>query len=116
MFKSRRTERSPTPRGDDTREMLFDTALELFRRRGFDETTMRDIAKRAGLAVGAAYYYFPSKEALIHQYWARVQSAHRQAVASQKSTTLEKRIEHALIEKLKIVEPDRALLGALFRF
>ena len=30
---------------------------------------MRDIAKAAGLSLGAAYYYFPSKEALVFAYY-----------------------------------------------
>ena len=36
-----------------------------FRERGFEQTTMRDIAGRAGVSLGAAYYYFASKEAIV---------------------------------------------------
>ena len=60
----------PTPparraRGEQTRQLILETALRLFRERGYAETTMRAIAKEAGVAVGNAYYYFDSKEHLI---------------------------------------------------
>ncbi|HXN93618.1 MAG TPA: helix-turn-helix domain-containing protein, partial [Candidatus Acidoferrales bacterium] len=45
--------------GEKTKTAILQTALELFRRRGFEVTTMRDIARAAKLATGAAYYYFP---------------------------------------------------------
>ena len=56
--------------------MVLDTALALFRERGFEETTIRDIASRAGLSLGAAYYYFKSKEALVAAYYGFVQREH----------------------------------------
>ena len=40
----------------DTRQKILDAALELFRERGFAEATMREIAARAGVATGLAYY------------------------------------------------------------
>ena len=53
--------------------------MRLFRERGYAETTMRAIAKEAGVAVGNAYYYFDSKEHLIHGFYDRNQLAHRAA-------------------------------------
>ena len=61
MFKSQPS----TAKGEQTRTAIFETALELFRDRGFDRTTMQDIAVAAGVAKSAAYYYFPSKEAAL---------------------------------------------------
>src|SRR5438093_12676940 len=54
-----------TPKGEQTRAIILETALDLFRERGYEETTMRVIAERAGVALGNAYYYFRSKEHLI---------------------------------------------------
>lgn len=45
--------------------VLRDNAAELFAAKGFRETTMRDIAKRAGMLPGSIYYHFPSKEDLL---------------------------------------------------
>jgi AcrR family transcriptional regulator len=66
-------------RGEQTRQLILETALRLFRERGFAETTMRAIAKEAGVAVGNAYYYFDSKEHLIQGFYDRNQAAHRAA-------------------------------------
>ncbi len=50
---------------------ILDAALALFRRDGFDNATMRDIAKEAGVATGAAYYYYPSKDAIVMDFYRR---------------------------------------------
>src|ERR687892_347213 len=61
---------------EETRTQILDTALALFRERGFEETTIRDIAAGAGLSLGAAYYYFKSKEAIVGAYYDYVQAEH----------------------------------------
>ena len=66
-------------RGEQTRQLILETALRLFRERGYAETTMRGIAKEAGVAVGNAYYYFDSKEHLIQGFYDQNQMAHRVA-------------------------------------
>jgi AcrR family transcriptional regulator len=71
------TDRPRRARGEQTRQLILDTALRLFRERGYAETTMRVIAKEAGVAVGNAYYYFDSKEHLIQGFYDRNQAALR---------------------------------------
>ncbi|MGE6739807.1 TetR/AcrR family transcriptional regulator [Allorhizobium pseudoryzae] len=44
---------------------IIDAGLELFRENGFARTRLEDVAKRAGIAKGTVYLYFPSKEALF---------------------------------------------------
>ncbi|MEV6596868.1 TetR family transcriptional regulator [Actinoplanes sp. NPDC051346] len=73
-------ERPRRARGEQTRQLILETALRLFRERGYTETTMRAIAKEAGVAVGNAYYYFDSKEHLIQGFYDHNQAAHRAAV------------------------------------
>src|SRR5713226_6743243 len=53
------------PKSLETRFQILQIALGLFRQRGLNDTTMRDIAAAADMSLGAAYYYFPSKEAII---------------------------------------------------
>src|SRR3954469_850017 len=60
-----------TAKAEETRERILDAALGLFREKGFDQTTMRDIAAEAGVATGAAYYYFRSKEELARACYRR---------------------------------------------
>jgi len=63
-------------KGEQTRQLIVDTALRLFQENGFDRTTMRAIAKEAGVSVGNAYYYFSSKEHLIQGFYDRMVAAH----------------------------------------
>jgi AcrR family transcriptional regulator len=62
-----------------TRDLIVETALRLFRERGYEATTMRAIAAEAGVSVGNAYYYFASKEALVQAYYDRAQAEHQEA-------------------------------------
>ncbi len=48
-----------------TRRRIVETARELFRTRGFDATTTRDIARAAEIAAGTLFNYFDSKEAVV---------------------------------------------------
>jgi AcrR family transcriptional regulator len=63
-------------RGEQTRSTILDAALGLFEERGYDATTMRVIAERAGVSVGNAYYYFDSKEQLIQGFYDRAAEQH----------------------------------------
>src|SRR6266516_5695827 len=53
-----------------TREQLLDAALELFAERGFEATTTKLIAERAGVPNGLIYYYFGTKEKLLETLFA----------------------------------------------
>lgn len=46
-------------------EYILTIAAKLFREPGYDATSLRDIARRAGIPVGSLYYHFPSKEELF---------------------------------------------------
>jgi AcrR family transcriptional regulator len=52
-------------RRDETRQRLFEAAVDLIAERGFSATTVDDIALRAGVAKGTVYYNFESKTALF---------------------------------------------------
>jgi AcrR family transcriptional regulator len=65
-----------TPRAQQTRAAIIEAALALFRERGYDATTMREIASRAGVSTGNAYYYFSSKEQLIQEFYAISHAEH----------------------------------------
>lgn len=68
-----------TTKSEQTREVLVATALEMFRERGYEKTTMRAIAAQAGVSQGNAYYYFDGKDALVQQLYLRIQADHRDA-------------------------------------
>ena len=108
-----------TTKGEQTREAIYQAALDLFRENGFDAATMQQIADRAQVAKSAAYYYFASKEAIIQAYYDEVQAEHarRLAVAlGEKRLDLKDRLRAAFHSKLDILQGDRKLLSALFRY
>lgn len=108
-----------TEKGEQTRQVIFQGALQLFREKGFDATTMRDIASRADVALGAAYYYFPSKEAIIQTYYDSVQAEHKRRVVEALATQggdLRHRVRLVMQAKLDVLENDRKLLGVVFRY
>jgi AcrR family transcriptional regulator len=107
-----------TDKGEQTQRHIFQSALDLFREKGFDPTTMQDVASRAGVAKGAAYYYFPSKEAIIQAYYESVQADQEricsEAFAQRKD--LRSRLRTAMHTKFDLAEGDRKLLGVVFRY
>ena len=52
-------------RGRRSRERIREAAGELFREKGFDGATLRDIAKRAGMGASSIYRHVQSKEELL---------------------------------------------------
>ena len=114
MFKSEPV----TTKGEQTRQHIFERALELFREKGFEAATMQDVAERAEVAKSAAYYYFPSKEAIIQAYYEQVQAEQERVCESAfaSARTLKERLRVAMDTKLDQVSADRRLLGVVFRY
>jgi AcrR family transcriptional regulator len=102
-------------KSDQTRDRMLEAALGLFRKRGFESTTMRDIAAEAGVALGAVYYYFDSKDALVMAFYERAQMDLTPLVedALSKTDSLEESLRALLRVKLDYFAPNRTLLGAL---
>jgi AcrR family transcriptional regulator len=64
-------QKKPPSKGEETRDRILNVALALFKKKGYDLTTMREIAGKAELATGAAYRHFPSKVAFVMAYYER---------------------------------------------
>lgn len=97
---------------DATRRKLLERALKLFQQRGVEATTMRDIAKAAGMSLGAAYYYFPSKEALVFAYYEDNQAQFEQLVA-RADGTVRQRLGTVFHGKLDTIRPQKKMLAAI---
>ena len=54
-------------RGERTRAAIVEAAHELFVQQGYHGTSMRQIATKAGLALGGLYNHFPSKEEVFKE-------------------------------------------------
>jgi AcrR family transcriptional regulator len=64
-----------------TRTKLLDAALALTREKGFEHTTLQDVARRAGMTTGAIYGNFENRDelfmALAQRQWAAIKPAFR---------------------------------------
>jgi AcrR family transcriptional regulator len=102
-------------KSEQTRTRILEAALAVFRERGFERATMREIAAAAGVAVGAAYYYFDSKDAIVMAFYARSHGEMRQAIDLRlnECKTLEERLQAVIGEKFSYFAPNRRLLAAL---
>ena len=58
-------------RGRERVAALLDAGASLFVEKGYDRTTMTEIAERAGAAIGSLYQFFPSKQALAEALFDR---------------------------------------------
>jgi AcrR family transcriptional regulator len=105
-----------TPKGEQTRAQILDTALELFRTQGYAETTMRQIAQAAGVAVGNAYYYFASKDQLILAFYERNHEDHLRLLgdALERTKDFQERLRVLLRTKVDSAMPYRRLSTKLF--
>jgi AcrR family transcriptional regulator len=110
-------EEAKTARGEETRAKIVEAALALFREKGYDDTTMRAVAQRAGVSLGNAYYYFASKEHLLQGYYARMKSEHEAAAEPvlAREKDLKARLLGVIEAHLAVSEPYHRFAGLLFR-
>ena len=106
-----------TPKAEETALKILDAALALFRQEGFDSATMRDIAHAAGVATGAAYYYYPSKDAIVMDFYRRscAEMQPKIVAALEHARGLEARLRELIRVKFVHFAPNRGVLRALLR-
>jgi AcrR family transcriptional regulator len=106
-----------TAKGEQTRALILNSALDLLGERGYEQTTMRAIAQKAGVSLGNAYHYFGSKEHLIQAFYHRTHEEHLAATIPvlEKETSLKARLLSVLRLKISTLEPYHEFAGALFK-
>lgn len=106
-----------TAKGEQTRALILKTALQMLEDRGYEQTTMRAIAEKAGVSLGNAYHYFDSKEHLIQAFYHRTHEEHMtaSAPAMEKATSLKARLLEVMRLKIKTLEPYHEFAGILFK-
>lgn len=98
-----------------TRDRIVHAATEMFMERGYDKTTMRDIAKRAGVSIGNAYYYFGGKEDLVQGFYLSIAREHA-GLAQQRMeglTSFKDRLDAAFTAFLDTCERYRQMSDTL---
>jgi AcrR family transcriptional regulator len=107
----------PTPKAQRTREQILQASLAAFRARGFDRTSMRDIATRAGLSLGSTYYYFDSKDEIVFAFYAQTQAdaeaRNQETIAA--TSVFSERLRDVILFKLGQLAEYRGFIVVLAR-
>ena len=105
-----------TRRGESSRAVILEAALDLFQERGYEATTMRAIADRAGASLGSSYHYFPSKEHLVLEFYRHTHELHAAAIAPllARERDLAARLRGTMRAVIVTCEPFHAVAGSIF--
>ncbi|MFQ5881563.1 MAG: TetR/AcrR family transcriptional regulator [Candidatus Methylomirabilales bacterium] len=96
---------------------ICDAALKLFARKGFHDTTVREVAEASGLGIGTLYSYIKTKEDILYLIYQRIfsqfQERMRTAVVGIDDPTLQLRV--ALETTLKIYDEFQETVLLLYQ-
>jgi AcrR family transcriptional regulator len=95
------------------RDRLYETAIRLISERGYEATTLREIAGEADVSVGLLYRYFPSKQAVIIALYDELSKDFVRETAGMKDGRWRERFLFALETSLRALQPHRTTLRAL---
>ncbi|MGE0830291.1 MAG: TetR/AcrR family transcriptional regulator [Hyphomonadaceae bacterium] len=85
-------------RGTLSQEIVLETSARLFNLQGFDRTSMNDIAHALGVTKPSIYYYFPSKDDILH------------AIIDEAAKAFEKKVAEAIADDRGALEHLRAFI------
>lgn len=102
-----------TAQGAAARDRLYATAMRLIAERGYEATTLRDIAKEASVSVGLLYRYFPSKQAVVLALYDTLSTEYARQAEDMPRGRWRDRFIFALNTSLQVLEPHRTALRAL---
>jgi AcrR family transcriptional regulator len=103
----------PTSQGAAARDRLYATAIQLIAARGYEATTLRDIAKETGVSVGLLYRYFPSKQAVVIALYDELSSEYARQAGEMPLGKWRDRFIFALNTSLHVLKPHEVALRAL---
>lgn len=111
-----RTEHFKTRKAERTHQRVLGVAIKLFQSKGYDETSMRDISAKAKLGLGALYYHFPSKDALVQAFYEQVNAQVREDfLARPASGGFTEQLQQLLELKLTYLAPHRDVFRVLLK-
>lgn len=103
-----------TAKGERTRERILEAALTLFVEKGYEATTLREIAAAADCSLGLAYRYFASKERLVLTFYERTARELEADVRRLPPAPLAERFSTVMQAKMERLTPYRDAFGTLF--
>ena len=105
--------RGRTAQGEETRALLYQTALALITERGYEAATLREVAARAGVSVGLLYKYFANKSAIVLALYEELSVEYAARASLMEAGLWRQRFLFALRTSLEVLRPHRAALFAL---
>lgn len=96
-----------------TRKRILEAAVELFRTRGFDAATTRDLAVAAGIATGTVFNYFPNKESIVAALAEEALAKARAGYSPSADGELEEDLFALVAAELRQLKPLRKFIPAL---
>src|SRR5215469_14770012 len=94
-----------TPKGELARQRILECALVLFGSKGYEQTTMREIASEAGYSPGLTYRYFASKEELVLVLYRNLAEELDEYTRDLPVASLPERFHMAVAKQLELMMP-----------
>jgi len=98
---------------EKTKIKILKSAVDLIIEKGFDNASLREMAKNAGVSNPTIYNYFPSKEKLLYAY---IEQKHKEAVSSLQEIedfhtyTLREQLQTLIETELELYLEDREFI------
>jgi AcrR family transcriptional regulator len=102
-----------TAQGLASREEIYSTAIRMIAERGYQETTLRDIATAAQVSPGLLYRYFPGKSAVVLAVYEDLSARYAVKAAAMPKGNWRARYLFSLQASLEVLGPQRKTLAAL---
>lgn len=96
-----------------TQQRIMETAWRLFATKGYDQTTMREIAAEASCSLGLTYRYFASKEDLVLELYRWLVLQLEELIPLLPAVSIADRFHQLMHELLEVMTPHRLTLVAL---
>lgn len=100
---------------EETRRRIYEAAIKLFNDKGFDATTVDEIAETADVAKGTFFNYFPRKEAVVH-YLFEEWTALGEEILADSGRSAQERIIELFVQAAASFGDQRELARTVARF
>ncbi|EOQ97496.1 transcriptional regulator, TetR family [Leptospira wolbachii serovar Codice str. CDC] len=100
-----------------TKERIYNSAITLFRKEGYELATMRRIAKEARVSLGLTYYHFKTKEEIVLHFYRETQIEVKQRATNFFKTTrdFKSRLKFIILTQLESFSDYKIFLQVLAR-
>ncbi|HWA89020.1 MAG TPA: alpha/beta fold hydrolase [Rhizomicrobium sp.] len=97
------------------RRRVYDAAIALFRTKGFEATTVEEIARAAGVAKGTLFNFFPTKSAILLHYYEALDAKFGAAMAAMSPADPKAELARFWGEAETLLRAEGPLADAIFR-